>query len=92
MTSKFVTFPHCDARILHPPGECHYCDKSGLQEVREAWGIAFTGQVTKGLKSCPADQARSSESLNSWPGNRPVNAGSEVEVVVYDERDWKANS
>lgn len=37
-------FPHCDQRILHAPGECQYCDMHPeWQELRQAWGIAFTG-------------------------------------------------
>lgn len=39
-----MRYPHCDPRILHKPGECEYCDKSPeWQELRKAWGIAFTG-------------------------------------------------
>jgi len=38
-------FPHCDPRILHAPGgACEYCDAHpDWQELRKAWGIAFTG-------------------------------------------------
>lgn len=37
-------FPHCDQRVLHQPGECEFCDRhSEWQELREKWGIAFTG-------------------------------------------------
>lgn len=40
------TFPHCDQRILHKPGECEFCDEHpDWQELRKAWGIAFTGHV-----------------------------------------------
>jgi hypothetical protein len=66
-----ITFPHCDARIVHAPGECSYCDESGLQYVRENWGINFTGHNDEDKLPCPADLARSKESLNSWGGNRP---------------------
>lgn len=47
-------FPHCDSRILHAPGECEFCDRrSEWQELREAWGIAFTGhQPRAGLPRC----------------------------------------
>jgi hypothetical protein len=69
MTER-IQFPHCDPRILHAPGECKYCDESGLQEVREAWNIAFSGQVVRGKTPCPADQARGSNSYNRWPGNQ----------------------
>ncbi len=41
-------FPHCDSRILHK-GDCQYCDAHPeWQELREAWGIAFTGQLPAG--------------------------------------------
>lgn len=42
-----IQYPHCDPRILHAPGTCEYCDQSGLQEVREAWGIAFTNKLKR---------------------------------------------
>jgi len=68
-----IRFPHCDARIVHPPSECTFCDASGLQEVRACWGIAYTGQEPEGEQTpCPANEARSDESLYSWGGNRPV--------------------
>lgn len=39
-------FPHCDQRILHSPGECEFCDMNPeWQQLRKAWGIAFTGHV-----------------------------------------------
>ena len=57
-----VTFPHCEARILHAPGECRYCDElPDLQEARKMWGVAFTGHpAPEGGVPCPADQARPS--------------------------------
>jgi hypothetical protein len=40
--------PHCDSRVLHAPGECEYCDqRKEWQELRQAWGIAFTGHTPK---------------------------------------------
>lgn len=40
-----MEFPHCDQRVLHPRGACRYCDMHPeWQELREKWGIAFTGQ------------------------------------------------
>jgi len=68
--------PHCDQRVLHAPGECEYCDRHpDWQELRQLWGIAFTGHsndtVTDGrpLLPCPAEKARGMESINSWGGN-----------------------
>lgn len=65
-------FPHCDQRILHAPGECHYCDKRpGWQELRIAWGIAFTGYIPEGKElPDPATHARGFENLNAWDGNK----------------------
>jgi hypothetical protein len=67
---KQITFPHCDPRILHPPGTCKYCDESGLQEVREAWNIAYTGQPEEGKTPCPGEAARGLDNLNRWGGNQ----------------------
>lgn len=40
------TFPHCDQRVLHAPGECEFCDACPeWQALRKAWGIAFTGKI-----------------------------------------------
>ncbi len=66
-----VTMPHCDARILHAPGSCGYCDDSGLQPVREVWNIAFTGAPEEGKTQCPAEAERDEESLAAWGGNVP---------------------
>lgn len=74
-------FPHCDQRILHAPGECEYCDNhQEWQELRVAWGIAFTGyepDTEKKELPDPATHARGSKSLNAWGGNvvRPIKGG-----------------
>lgn len=77
---SLVQFPHCDQRVLHAPGECEYCDRHpDWQELRQVWGIAFTGHPptcgedswTKQLP-CPADY------------NRPPGAGN-------DHRRWAGN-
>lgn len=65
------TWPHCDARVLHAPGECEFCDGSGLQDVREMWGINFTGHHEPGLLLCPAEAQRDLSQINAWPGNAP---------------------
>lgn len=64
-------FPHCDQRILHAPGDCKYCDcYPAAQKLRDAWGIAFTGQKPRpGCLPCPADHARGNKH-KQWPGNR----------------------
>lgn len=66
-----VSFPHCDSSILHAPGLCQYCDKHGdWQELREAWGINFTGETDEGKLPCPADARRGDKHM-LWGGNLP---------------------
>lgn len=71
--------PHCDARILHAPGECWTCDLyPDWQALREKWAIAFTGQtplsgVACNQLPCPADY------------NRPPDSKS-------DHRQWGPNT
>lgn len=82
-----VRFPHCDQRILHAPGECTYCDMfPSWQELRDNWGIAFTGHppidvdlALLGRRDrqlpCPADYNRlpgTPFDHQRWPGNRVV--------------------
>lgn len=72
-------FPHCDARILHAPGECEYCDRHPKeQQDRIECGIAFTGhEPAEGQVSCPADVARPPDSPSDhrhWAGNKPTSA------------------
>ena len=66
--------PHCDQRVLHAPGECEYCDRlPDWQALREVWGIAFTGHEPQdGQIWCPSELQRTVETINRWPGNRPV--------------------
>lgn len=68
-------FPHCDAAILHKPGECDYCDRHPQwQQLREAWGIAFTGHAPVGHQQpCPSDARRGRHGGHGWAGNRPTN-------------------
>ena len=69
---RFITqFPHCDQRILHAPGECNYCDENpNWQELRVAWGIAFTNYEPEGTElPCPANYARG-DLVNKWGGNQ----------------------
>jgi hypothetical protein len=66
-------YPHCDARILHAPGECTVCDDCPqLQSIRLTWGIVFTGYLPEGHElPDPATHARGEKSINSWHGNVP---------------------
>jgi hypothetical protein len=78
------TYPHCDARVLHAPGECEYCDEfaSDLQEQRIDQRINFTGHDDPDLLPDPATQARPVETINRWGGN--VAVPKDAETV----RDW----
>lgn len=79
--------PHCDARVLHAPGECRFCDEYPLlQKAREVWGIAFTGRGLDGHAAilCPSDMARGVGGAHTWPGNRPTRPGGPVDVAVPD--------
>ena len=73
--------PHCDARILHAPGECRYCDAyPDWQEARATQRIAFSGHPTPECGSpCPADAAVAAGlrgDYTRWGGNvaRPEGA------------------
>ena len=70
ITSHVLQFPHCDQRVLHAPGECEYCDRhADWQELRQAWGIAFTNYEPEyGELPCPANFNRG-DNVNKWGGN-----------------------
>jgi len=64
-------FPHCDARVLHAPGECQFCDMHpDWQELRVTWNINFTGKNERGKTQCPAEQVRKLRDIENWGGNR----------------------
>lgn len=63
-------FPHCDSRVLHAPGECKFCDESGLQQERIDQGINFTGHFDEDKATCPAWEARGANSQVFY-GNVP---------------------
>lgn len=103
-TTGPASFPHCDQRILHAPGECEYCDlHADWQELRSSWGVAFTGH-TPGDREvpCPADALRppgSASDHRRWGGNKPTSADGTwpqelpASVMIYGEpaaqRDWQ---
>lgn len=66
--------PHCDEWVLHAPGECIHCDKyPKRQELRNTYGINFTGDTTEPPRpwACPAEMARPLEKIELWYGNVP---------------------
>lgn len=69
-------FPHCDARVLHEPKNCEFCDMfPELQQERIKNNINFTGEGNPNKKPCPAEAARGLKSINSWYGNVAKPAG-----------------
>ena len=71
MASRFQP-PHCDAAVLHAPGECKYCDHAPLaQELRVWWGINFTGHYDEDKVLCPSEMRRDVEKIYLWGGNVP---------------------
>jgi hypothetical protein len=87
-----MQFPHCDPRVLHAKNECEYCDKyPEWQELREAWGINFTGHAETKTEygtpclPCPSEVARSLDHINRWDGNVPFKDGKvNVEAPMFD--------
>ncbi len=82
--------PHCDSAVLHAPGECEYCDRHpDWQQLRTAWGIAYTGHAPTGSEQpCPSDARRGRHGAHTWAGNRPTNIGvpvaeSDTSRVLY---------
>lgn len=75
--------PHCDQRVLHQASACEFCARAiGQQHEREQLGVRNTGAPDPQPgrpHPCPAELARSPESLASWVGNRPM---SDVDYVA----------
>ena len=62
--------PHCDATILHAPGECQYCDDyPDWQEYRETARINFTNHHDAHKAPCPSIHFRTPEVRDQWYGN-----------------------
>lgn len=77
-----LTYPHCEARVLHAPGECEFCDlHPDWQELRETWSINFTGHYDADKILCPAEQARNLSNINGWGGNTARPGGRQVVIV-----------
>lgn len=66
-------WPHCDSLILHAPeDECEYCNAHPeWQQLRQLWGINFTGQTDPTKTPCPSSRYRTAEQAHKWHGNRP---------------------
>lgn len=64
---------HCDATILHAPGECGFCDEYGKawQEYRQMARINFTGHTDEDKAPCPSTHFRPTEVAHRWEGNQP---------------------
>lgn len=60
-------------KILHAPGKCMYCDMyPDWQELRQLWGLNFTGENDIDKATDPAEIDRDLETINRWGGNVPV--------------------
>jgi len=70
------TVPHCDARVLHAPMECEYCDAyPNRQRGRVVNRVEFTGHPTReGWCPCPSDVVRGLAGAHVWRGNVPKSA------------------
>jgi hypothetical protein len=89
-----LEFPHCDRSVLHNPTlGCEFCNAfPERQQLREIWGINFTGENDPNKTPCPSTRYRSVEHINRWPGNRPKREdGTDVEpptterqLTIYD--------
>lgn len=67
-------FPHCDAAILHKPGDCEYCDRHPeWQAMRIATRTNFSGETDPAKAPCPSAHHRTARTAHAWPGNRPTN-------------------
>lgn len=88
---QIQVFPHCDPRILHAPGECEVCDKHfEWQQLRNMWGIAFTGYEPEGIElPCPADHARGDQHTQ-WEGNQALKPDTQDLIKDDSVRDCPA--
>jgi hypothetical protein len=87
--ARDVRPPHCDPLVLHPPGECRFCDAHpDWQTYRQTAGIAFTGQPPSADQvGCPAEARRPLELIYRWPGNRALPPGFPTDVFAYAPPD-----
>lgn len=82
--------PHCDQRVLHRLEDCEYCGSPEAwpqQKERAALGVRNTGvegDQPGRVHPCPAELARSQESLQSWAGNRPAPPPQHGPLAVED--------
>lgn len=66
-----ASYPHCDSRVLHAPGECKYCDEYPDHQLqRRLAGVNYTGHYDPEKEICPAEQQRDIETINRWHGNK----------------------
>ncbi len=76
-----VCGPHCDAYVLHRPGNCEFCDHFPvLQAFRRDHRIAFTDDDHQDYeRPCPATLFRDPTTIHRWYGNRPYHLDSTQE-------------
>jgi hypothetical protein len=85
----YNTIPHCDARILHLPKDCEYCNRPEWQEKRAELRIAPTGYEPKSYEiPCEADAKRGTSHLK-WGGNKPtISLGDESWPEETNSSKW----
>ena len=65
-------FPHCDAMVLHKPGNCQYCDMYPMKQLdRMESNTNFSDENDSTKLPCPSTYARSAEVRDKWIGNTP---------------------
>ena len=80
-------FPHCDQAVLHRRGSCEFCDEhEEWQELREAWGINFSGETDPTKVPCPSTRTRTAEQVAKWPGNRARPGEPQPERTTFWDR------
>lgn len=95
ITGRYLpeTYPHCDPRVLHEPGECEYCDqRPEWQAERIANKVLFTNDprnsalIEAYLKTgcfnqeyvpCPGMLARG-DAIKVWGGNVAKRGGEPI--------------
>lgn len=64
-----ISSPHCDARVLHSPGLCTFCDEAeSLQDYRKRLNLKFTDELQANEPLLPGED-RTKGSAEGWSRN-----------------------
>src|SRR5689334_1125238 len=81
-------FPHCDALVLHAPGQCEYCDHHpDWQALRLLWNIQFTGEADDANLELAAVRA-----LRAKEGEEPLPCPAERRRPAMRIHRWGGNA